>query len=317
MGVPRFSVIVPAYNASVTIAQTLDGVLAQRFSDWECVVVDDGSTDGTASITQTYVDRDSRFRLIRQANAGCAGAYRTGIQHAVADLLVICAADDFLLPEHMMVMDRLASSHPETDIFSCNGEYLFEQTGFRRLVYQTPEWSEERSLSFEQVVEACFFSVGAVLRRSVYDLTGGHRPGVYVDDYDLWLRAMARGARHWYTPEVLAVHRISDFQQTADLVRVYESNSAVLKNLINEGLVTGSRASAVEAAIAVNRDQVVEEMARLGLAKQGDGLRKSATKVLGRRGANVFMRAVHLLSWASRPARRVILRRRARRSSGV
>ena len=81
-------------------------------------------------------------------------------------------------------------------------------------MYAGEEWQVARSLSLEQVVEECFFSVGVAFRRRVLDVAGGHRTGVYVDDYDLWLRAMARGARHLYTPQVLALHRVSSFQQS-------------------------------------------------------------------------------------------------------
>ncbi|HZL05326.1 MAG TPA: glycosyltransferase, partial [Coriobacteriia bacterium] len=91
---PRFSVIVPAYNATATVRETLDALEAQEFRDWECVVVDDGSTDDTATIISEYAERDSRFKLVQQANTGTAGAYRTGVEQARADLIVICAADD-------------------------------------------------------------------------------------------------------------------------------------------------------------------------------------------------------------------------------
>ncbi len=72
---PRFSVVVPAYQAAPTLGATLDAIMAQAFRDWECVVVDDGSTDDTLAIATAYAERDARFRVVHQSNPGTAGAY--------------------------------------------------------------------------------------------------------------------------------------------------------------------------------------------------------------------------------------------------
>jgi glycosyltransferase involved in cell wall biosynthesis len=194
---PRFSIVIPAYNAGATLAETLDAVLAQEYSNWECLVVDDGSTDETAAVAERRVARDSRFRLMRQDNQGTAGAYLTGVTAAVADLIVVCSADDVLLPAHLVTMDAFIRANPHHEIYSSNGFYLYEESGRHTTVYTGRKWRRERSLTFEEVVARCFYSVGVVFRRRVYESTGGHRPGTFAEDYDLWLRAMVRGARHF------------------------------------------------------------------------------------------------------------------------
>ena len=308
---PRFSVVVPAYNATGTLAETLDAVFAQEFEDWECVVVDDGSTDDSASIVEEYCRRDDRFHLIRQQNAGTAGAYRTGLAAAEADLLVICAADDLLLPEHLEVMDEFIAENPEYEIYSSNGEYFDHESRTRRVVYVEPEWQRERSLSFEQLVANCFFSVGAVFRRQVLDTTGGHRAGVYVDDYDLWLRAMMRGARHRYTPRILSVHRVSDFQQTANLPRVFESNVEVLENLLTDASIQPTQRAVVEERIRRERATLSEYPTVLALEQQAQRLRRTVERLFGVRRAEPVMRVIHAVSWAAKPARRFVARLRA------
>lgn len=306
---PRFSVVVPAYNASATLPETLDSMLAQEFASWECVVVDDGSTDSTASIIETYVERDSRFKLVRQENRGTAGAYRSGIAAARADLLAICAADDMLLPGHLLVMDELATRCPGYHIYSCNGEFLYHESGERKVVYSEGEWLAEHSMSFEDVIARCFFSVGAAFRRESYDRVGGHRPGVYVDDYDLWLRMMARGAQHLYTPEVLAVHRLSSFQQTARLGRVFESNIEVYRHLIGEGLLTEGQCAAAERSIAENERMIEELVVAPAMEQRSRELRESVEKRVGRRAAVAVMALVHTVSWIARPFRKRAARR--------
>jgi glycosyltransferase involved in cell wall biosynthesis len=307
---PRFAVVVPAFNAARTLAETLDSVAGQEFDDWECVVVDDGSTDETPAMVQAYCDRDDRFRLVRQANAGAAGAYRTAVGAARSDLLVICAADDLLLPAHLRTMDAVVRAHPDFEIYSSNGEYLYDDSGDRRPVYWAPEWQRERSLSFIEVIAECFYSVGVVFRRQVYEWTGGHRTGVYTDDYDLWLRAMAHGARHWYTPAVLSVHRVSSFQQSANLERLYDSNIEVYEHLLATEDLAPDVVSAVRAALAANRE--CRENLGVGedLEQQARDLRRAVQRVIGPRYVDTAMRLIHSVSWITRPLRRWLAKRR-------
>jgi len=267
---PRFSVVVPAYNACQTLHETLEAMLAQEYAAWECVVVDDGSTDDTAQVVEHYRSRDARFRLIQQENQGTACANNAGVRAACAELLVVCAADDYLLPGHLRVMDDLIARNPESGIFSSNGQYLDHETGDRTTVYLSHEWLQERSLSFEDLVKACFYSVGAVYRRSVFDLVGGFRSGVYVDDYDLWLRAMARGVRHRYTSEVLSVHRVSSFQQSAKVLAVREWDARVIEDLIATGALDDTQLASARSSLRRHRRNITVRRA-LGALLGSDG----------------------------------------------
>jgi len=311
---PRFSVVVPAYNASRTLSETLESIRCQDFDDWECVVVDDGSADETPATVAGFRDRDSRFALVQQSNMGAAVAYKTAISAASSDLLVICAADDLLLPTHLKAMDEFIRVNPGFDIYSSNGQYLYDDSGLRRVVYEDSDWRSERSLSLEQVIMQCFYSVGAVVRRSAYEAVGGHRRGVYTDDYDLWLRAMARGAKHKYTPQVLSVHRVSDFQQSANLKRLYESNLDVYRQLLRTTNLRPEEREAVQVAMESSRAQIAGSGIAVALDEQAQMLRGLVERLVGPQQAGAVMRAIHSVSWVSRPLRRILARRRARRT---
>ena len=288
---PRFCIVVPAYEAESTLADTLDAILAQTFSAWECIVVDDGSTDGTGTIALDYSRRDPRFKTIAQANQGTAGAYNTGARQGSAPLLVLCSADDLLLPDHLRVMDELISSNPACGIFSSNGDYLLE-TGSRARVYSGDEWEHETSLSFEDVLTVCFFSVGATFRRSVFERVGGYRVGVYGEDYDFWLRAMAAGVRHRYTPQVLSLHRISAVQKSASILRVYDSNIEVYKYLVSGGWVRTEQVPLVEAAIVARRKLRKRVKRQLWLQEDAEAAHVWLSRVVGRRAADATMQAM-------------------------
>ena len=99
----KISVVVPVYNAERYVGRTLDSVQAQTFGDWECVCVDDGSTDGSGAILDEYAAKDSRFRVIHQKNGGEGAARNAGMDAASGDLIAFLDADDRMHPEALRV----------------------------------------------------------------------------------------------------------------------------------------------------------------------------------------------------------------------
>lgn len=95
----KVSVIVPSYNYGHLISETLDSVLSQTYKDWECIIVDDGSTDNTRQVVEKYLKRDGRFKYIHQKNKGLAGARNSGILNASGEYIQLLDADDLLHPE--------------------------------------------------------------------------------------------------------------------------------------------------------------------------------------------------------------------------
>ena len=90
----RVSVVVPIYNVAPYLETCLQSIAAQTLRDIEVVMVEDGSTDESPSIAEAFSERDPRFRLVRQANAGLGAARNTGIEHATGEFLVFADSDD-------------------------------------------------------------------------------------------------------------------------------------------------------------------------------------------------------------------------------
>ena len=110
MSPPLVSVVIPAYNAERTIPSTLVSVLGQTVADIEVIVVDDGSIDSTSNIARSL--RDSRLRVVRQANSGHAGARNTGIRHATGKYVAFVDADDLWLPRKLETQLCFLRRHP-------------------------------------------------------------------------------------------------------------------------------------------------------------------------------------------------------------
>ena len=117
---PQVSVVIPAYNAEGTIAETLDSILAQSFSDFEAIVVSDGSTDRTASFVRDYAARDARIRLVEQANAGVAAARNRGIEESDSRYIAPVDADDLWHPQKLAFqVRRFEDASAETGLVYC------------------------------------------------------------------------------------------------------------------------------------------------------------------------------------------------------
>lgn len=147
------SVIVPAYNASPYIQETLDSILNQTFQEFEIIVVDDGSTDDTVEIVNRYASKDSRIRLVQQKNEGSSKARNTGIALAKYDWIAPVDSDDVLLPQRFEKQLAAAKKYPQvigwgtyaTRITLEGRPYSVQETGpttieeFNRMRYETGE----------------------------------------------------------------------------------------------------------------------------------------------------------------------------------
>lgn len=103
---PLASIIVPAYNCEPYIGKCLGSLQGQGFRDFEVIVVDDGSTDGTAAVVDSFVDADSRFRLIRTENHGVSCARNTALDHMAGDYVLFVDADDWVAPDYVETLVR-------------------------------------------------------------------------------------------------------------------------------------------------------------------------------------------------------------------
>ena len=114
MASPSISVIIPAYNRASLLGHAIDSVLSQRFTDFELIVVDDGSTDGTAALVEAY--DDPRVQLIRQDNRGSNAARNAGIRAARAPLLTFLDSDDVYLPGKLDHVAKAFAERPQMDV---------------------------------------------------------------------------------------------------------------------------------------------------------------------------------------------------------
>lgn len=119
----KFSVVIPAYNVEAYLDECLGSVAAQSFGDWEAIVVDDGSTDGSAALAETWARKDNRFRILKQTNQGQSAARNAAIRIAKGDYLFFLDGDDWLEPQ---TLQTLASELQDEDVICFGGRRFFQ-----------------------------------------------------------------------------------------------------------------------------------------------------------------------------------------------
>lgn len=127
-GSPKISVIVPVYNTARYLARCLDSIAAQTFADWECICVDDGSTDESGAMLDAYARRDARFRVIHQENGGVSRARNAGLDAARGEWIGFVDSDDWVEPETFALAHEAAAAH-NADLVQW--DYVFEDNGKR------------------------------------------------------------------------------------------------------------------------------------------------------------------------------------------
>ena len=184
---PNVSVIIPTYNRGWTLRAALDSVLSQTYRDFELIVVDDGSTDDTAKILQSY---GPDVQVLRQANAGVSAARNAGVRAATGALIAFLDSDDRWLPEKLGVQVDFFASHPEALI--CQTEETWIRNG--RRVNPKRRHSKPSGMIFERSLELCLVSPSAVMiHHSLFNRVGMFDESLPAcEDYDLWLRVSCR-----------------------------------------------------------------------------------------------------------------------------
>ena len=163
------SVLVPIYNTEKYLRQALDSLIAQSFTDFEVLCINDGSTDGSRAIIQEYLDKDSRFRVIDKDNSGYGASMNRGIREARGEYIAILEPDDFFEPNALELLYSMASAN-DADVVKANYWFYWSQGEKNQLIEacKAPEFGKPFNPRSHQEV---FFTIpsiwSAIYRRSM------------------------------------------------------------------------------------------------------------------------------------------------------
>jgi glycosyltransferase involved in cell wall biosynthesis len=232
---PLVSVIIPTFNRGWIVKEAIESVLAQDFTDFELIVVDDGSTDNTADILRGF---GSHIRVVRQSNAGVSAARNRGIQASVGHWIAFLDSDDLWLPKKLSLQVDFFDSH--ADAMICQTEEQWIRNGVR--VNPKVRHHKFSGLIFERSLELCLVSPSAVMiRKDLFNEVGLFDESLPAcEDYDLWLRVSCRFPVYLIeTPLIIKRGGHADQLSRAPGLDKYRIQS--LHNIIESNLLSNSQ----------------------------------------------------------------------------
>lgn len=197
---PRISIIIPCYNAEKYIRETLDCLQKQTIDDWECVIVNDGSTDNSLEILKEYSAKDSRYKYIDKENGGPSLARNAAIAASCGKYILPLDADDLIAPSYAEKAIDYLELHPSTKMVYCicqtfcgekKGDFVLSPYSYDEMIWRN-----------------MLFNAG-VFRRVDFDKTSGYNPNMRNgnEDWDFWITLIKPEDNVYQIPEKLFFYR--------------------------------------------------------------------------------------------------------------
>ena len=191
---PLITVLMPVFNGSAVVRRAIDSILRQTFSDWEFVIVDDGSTDETVSHIKTY--EDPRIRLFQRLHAGIAPTLNHGLQMARGRYIARMDADDESHPDRLLLQFQFLENHPEIGAVACQVAYKASEVlphGYRNYVDWTNSLIAPGQIANARFTESPLAHPSILFHKILIEQHGAYSEAQVPEDYELWLRWMDKG----------------------------------------------------------------------------------------------------------------------------
>lgn len=191
---PKVTVLMPVYNAEKYLCEAISSILNQTLKDFEFLIINDGSTDGTAKILQSY--RDPRIKIINnKKNLGLTKSLNKGLKAAKGEYIARMDADDISLPERLERQIEIAKKNPWIAVIATGVEFFVDAFNKKNIVDLGQSGNETELVEFGDLLKTNILAHGSVLfkKRNILALGGYNEKFEKAQDYDLWLRVAKQG----------------------------------------------------------------------------------------------------------------------------
>ncbi|GEP50399.1 glycosyl transferase [Flavobacterium noncentrifugens] len=221
MTAPKISVIVPCYNQAQYLDQALQSVEAQSCSDWECIIVDDGSSDHIDEVAIKWTAKSPKFKYVKKTNGGLASARNFGIENSTGTYIFPLDADDYVATDYFARAIEILDAQDDVEVLHCNVmQFGYIQKPLTLLPYHF------ETLLIKNCIIACAF-----FRRETFLKAGGYSEALQIlEDWDLWLTILQHGGK---------VHKIDAYlyyyrkHEQGSLVNSFEKDKKRHKEHLN------------------------------------------------------------------------------------
>lgn len=201
------SIIIPCYNSAQYLVATLDTVKGQSYSQWECLIVDDGSVDDTESIANLYVATDARFHFIKKKNEGVSATRNVGIKLASGAFIQFLDSDDLMGPEKLTEHVAFLERHANVDIVYSGSRYFNTDHPEKKLIFGRGHFLGTMEITMYDndvlrsiLIRNPFITSAPLYRKQVFDIVGVYDETMrYLEDWDFQVRCAANKMNFHYT----------------------------------------------------------------------------------------------------------------------
>lgn len=226
----KVSVVVPCFNQAQYLPQCLENLLSQTYKNWECIVVDDGSTDGTSEVAQSYCKQENRIRYYYQTNLGLSGARNAGIAQATGELLYFLDSDDGLSPDAFNEFVNEFTSNPRLVLVYC-GYGLTRETLTHVMKVVIPKIDLVKSDLYRLLCRGNIAPVhAAMVKREIVNKIGLFDETLKsAEDWDFWLRLARVSNNVTVIKKILVYYRLTLQSMTRNVKTFFEASLQVLE----------------------------------------------------------------------------------------
>ncbi len=220
------TVLMPAFNAARFLPTAIASVLEQTYSDFEFIIIDDGSTDQTPLILQSYANQDSRIKIITHPNMGMGKSLNEAMKIAKGNWIARIDADDIMMPQRLERQLIFLRENPELVVASSLVYYINEKG--RTIGKYSSKFTSRADITeaVKNHMPIGFHHPATIFRKDVIQSLGGYRPQFWpADDMDLWNRVAEAGHHVLVQPELLTKYRIHSSSVTVGQFRTTEAKA--------------------------------------------------------------------------------------------
>jgi glycosyltransferase involved in cell wall biosynthesis len=280
------SVIIPSYNQGRYVAETVESVLTQTHSEYEIIVVDDGSTDDTRTRLTPYIDR---IQYIYQANRGLSGARNTGFAASKGEYVLFLDSDDLLHSDALERLSHVLDESPDDGLVYCAWQQI--NANDKSIMGEVHPRQSGQVLKALLLREFFFFGSSALIRCSVLERVGAFDESLsWGDDADMWLRIGLAGWSFGYIDEPVLQYRVHNASMTASVsLRQIEGWQAGLRKFFASPNLSPDLRALEKQAYAVLYFETAGRYFRAGDADAGRDLLCEALQVNGTPDGDWFL----------------------------
>jgi len=228
----KVSIITPCFNREKFIAETLDCIQKIDYSNWECIVVDDGSTDNSGKIIQEFVQKDDRFKYLYHPNCGISITKNTAVANSNGKYIFPLDSDDLISPYYIKEAVEIMENNPNVKVVYANGSLFGDKKR---------KWNLNDYTFNDLLISNCIHN-SALFRRIDFDNCGGYDPGLVInEDWDLWINILKNGGEVVKIKKEYFFYRkhnessiMKHYQQKTETLKViYHKNKELYADLLD------------------------------------------------------------------------------------